>query len=206
MVNKFFDEGINSLKKVLALTKKQLLEMEGIKETMAEKIYTKINEGIIDVPLEVLMAASNVFGRGLAEKKLILIIEKFPNILELPCNQELIDNIIELEGFQEKTAKKFVSGLVLFKKFIKEHPMIKIKKATKKQKIKKGKYTNEVVAFSGVRDKELEKGIISQGGRISNTITSNTTLLIVKDIQSRSTKIKKAKEMKIKIIEYKKKK
>ncbi len=206
MINKFFDEGIDTLKKVLTITKKKLLEMEGIKETMAEKIYTKIKEGIIDVPLEVLMAASNVFGRGLAEKKLILIIEKFPNILELPCNQELIDNIIELEGFQEKTAKKFVSGLVLFKKFIKEHSVIKIKKATKKQKIKKGKYTNEVITFSGVRDQELEKEIIAQGGKISSTVTSNTTLLIVKDLQSKSSKIKKAKELKIKIIEYKKKK
>ena len=202
MVNKFFDEGIDTLKKVLALTEKRLLEMEGIKETMAEKIYTKINEGIIDVPLEVLMAASNVFGRGLAEKKLILITEKYPDILELQCNQELIDNIVELEGFQEKTATKFVHGLVLFKKFVKEHSVIKIKKATKKQKIKKGKYTNEVITFSGVRDKELEKEIISQGGKISSTVTSNTTLLIVKDIQSKSSKIKKAKELKIKITVY----
>ena len=43
--------------------------------------------------------------------------------------------------------------------------------------------------------------IISEGGKITTTITSNTDLLIVKDINENSSKIKKAKELGIRIVE-----
>ena len=42
--------------------------------------------------------------------------------------------------------------------------------------------------------------IVSMGGTIQNTINSKTTLVIVKDINNTSGKVKRAKELHIKLI------
>ena len=59
--------------------------------------------------------------------------------------------------------------------------------------------SNEIVVFSGFRDKELKEKIISQGGEVSDSLTKKTTLLIVKD-DKETTKTKKAKELGVKIV------
>jgi NAD-dependent DNA ligase len=56
------------------------------------------------------------------------------------------------------------------------------------------------VVFSGVRDKGKESYYLSQGYEISDSVNSNTKLLIVKDNHTKSTKIKKALELGIQII------
>lgn len=55
------------------------------------------------------------------------------------------------------------------------------------------------IVFSGVRDKEKEKYFISQDYEISDSVNSNTKLLIVKDKNAQTTKIKKAKSLGVKI-------
>ena len=55
------------------------------------------------------------------------------------------------------------------------------------------------IVFSGVRDKEKEKYFVSQGYEISDSVNSNTKLLIVKDKNAQTTKIKKAKSLGVKI-------
>ena len=56
------------------------------------------------------------------------------------------------------------------------------------------------IVFSGVRDKEKEKYFISQDYEISDSVNSNTKLLIVKDKNAQTTKIKKAKNLGVEIV------
>ena len=56
------------------------------------------------------------------------------------------------------------------------------------------------VVFTGVRDKELEKKIENGGGNVKSGVTKSVNYLIVKDKDSKSSKVEKAKELKIKII------
>lgn len=56
------------------------------------------------------------------------------------------------------------------------------------------------VVFSGVRDKDKEAQFQAQGYSISDSVNSNTKLLIVKDISSSSSKVKKAKQLGVKIV------
>ena len=62
------------------------------------------------------------------------------------------------------------------------------------------KYTNYSVCFSGVRDKELMKHIIDNGGQASDKWTKGVNYLVVKDITSTSSKMQKAKETNCKIM------
>lgn len=55
------------------------------------------------------------------------------------------------------------------------------------------------IVFSGVRDKEKEKYFVSHGYEISDSVNSNTKLLIVKDKNAQTTKIKKAENLGVKI-------
>jgi NAD-dependent DNA ligase len=64
------------------------------------------------------------------------------------------------------------------------------------------KYKNNTYVFSGIRDKELEKIIVASGGTIGSTISRKTTLLIIKNSNDETTKVKKAKELNIPIITY----
>ena len=56
------------------------------------------------------------------------------------------------------------------------------------------------VVFTGFRDNELEKFIKLNGGSIKTSISSNIDYLIIKDLDTTSSKIKKAKELNVKII------
>jgi NAD-dependent DNA ligase len=56
------------------------------------------------------------------------------------------------------------------------------------------------IVFSGVRDKEKEKYFVNHGYEISDSVNSNTKLLIVKDKNAQTTKIKKAKNLGVEIV------
>ena len=59
---------------------------------------------------------------------------------------------------------------------------------------------NLKIVFTGFRDKELEQFCISKGHEIMNSITKNINYLVVKDLDSQSSKIIKAKQYNIPIV------
>ena len=60
--------------------------------------------------------------------------------------------------------------------------------------------SSENIVFSGFRDKDLEKKAERLGHQISKDITKKVTLLVVKDLDSSTSKTEKAKSYGIKII------
>ena len=68
---------------------------------------------------------------------------------------------------------------------------------------KDGKYAGCAVCFSGVRDKDLEEEIKREGGTVVSGVSAKTTHLIVKDIDTFSNKVGKAKLLGVKIVTLK---
>ena len=198
LVKKFINSDLNTIKKIINAKKEDFLQIEGIKNTMAIKIYNNINSNIKEVELSKVMNASNMFGSGLGEKKLKLITDKYPNVLNI--NNNLYEKIIEIDSFSKLSTNKFIENLENFKEFLKIHDKITIQKVSNKKKLIGNKYNNEVIVFSGFRNEELKLKIESEGGRVGNTISKNTTKVIIKHIDNTSSKIKKAQEMDIPII------
>lgn len=71
---------------------------------------------------------------------------------------------------------------------------------TENKEVVSDKYANYNVCFSGVRDKDLMKYIIDNGGKASDKWTKGVNCLVVKDMTSTSSKMQKAKETNCRIM------
>jgi len=206
IITKLYDNSYDTLEKIISITKNDLLKIDGFKDKSASNIIESLNTIKTKSCLE-LMNASNLFGRGLGEKKLNLIIDKYPYIC-LDQNKALtltIDDIIKINGMGNITASLFISNLKKFYQFYNSLHIINddINKDIKDDinEINE-KYRNNIYVFSGIRDKKLEKIIIASGGTISTTVSKKTTALIVKNDDDETVKVINARKFNIPIIIY----
>ena len=118
-IKKIMDAGFNNVQDILNMKYEDFMKVNGFKEKTSRKILESIKQSINSVELPELMAATNIFGRGLGLKKLRFIMEAYPNILlEKETYNQKIEKISKLDGFKETSAKKFVDHIVDFIKFI----------------------------------------------------------------------------------------
>jgi len=204
IITKLYDNNYRTINEVINITKEQLLEIDGFKEKSAENILEAIKE-IKNKSCKDFMIASNILGRGLGEKKLDLIIEKYGFI----CDDKerslklTVNDIKEIQGMGDVNANLFIENLHKFYDFMEELGIeIKIKKEETKKEIKvKNKFFDGMhFVFSGFRDKDYEEIIKNNNGIVNDTITKTTNYLIVKDTSKITEKIKKAIEKGIKVI------
>jgi NAD-dependent DNA ligase len=196
---KFVNSGYTSVKEIIDASVDDLLELEGFKDKMAEKIYNSIQESLKDVELVDLMAASNIFGGGLGERKLGAILKVHPNIIKMKVGREkLIELIKDIDGFDDKTAIKFADGIQEFKDFLKELN-IPYKNKFENQQIG-SKFKDMKIVFTGFRNAEWEATIENEGGKMVNTVSKNTSLVVCTDKNESSSKLDKAKTLKVDIM------
>jgi NAD-dependent DNA ligase len=161
------------------------------------------------------MSASQIFGRGVGSRKLKLITDLYPNIIEI-YNKEGKDHVFKLinniNGFDDKTTTKIVDNMKEFQEWLGK--LLKLKKNVLKdqnsnnlnnndlQKYNNNikNYSNITIVFTGFRDKDIEIILEKLNSKITNSISKNTNLLIATNPHEKSSKIEKAKELKIKII------
>jgi DNA ligase (NAD+) len=123
----------------------------------------------------------------------------------------LLDKILLVPGFSNTTAELFVSNFDNFLKFYNNIAKIKDLSRFDKvcSKVTGDKFKDQIIVFTGARDPELEKFIISNGGKIGSSVSSKTTILVHADDADTSTsKFVKASELNVKIMkisEFKKK-
>ena len=208
IIIKLYDNSFDTLQKIINIKKEDLLKIDGFKEKSSENLI-KALEKIKDKNCLDILVASNLLGRGLGERKLKLIFNKYPYI----CNSQeeglklTIKDIKKINGFGEISAKLFIDNLYKFYEFYNSLNIhIKDNKNDNKNDKKISKYKDKIYVFSGFRNKELEKNIIENDGEISSSVSKKTTALIVKDYDkdkdSGTTKIKNAIKFNIPIILY----
>lgn len=200
IVGKLMKQGYTSLKEILSLSVKDLIEVEGFKEVLSNKIYTNIQTAIKDVDLITLMKASNKFGRGIGEKKIKPIMDKYPDILVSKETQELkIEKVKTVEGMADLSSRTFVMNIDCFIEFLKdiglEYKLSQPSQKTEQIINKQNPLYEKKIVMTGFRDKEIEEFITKSGGEISSSVSKSTFKLIVKDKNDNSSKIKKAKEI-----------
>lgn len=222
---KIIKEGYDDIFKILKANKKDLYEIEGLGETSVKKIFKNLDEGLKDKQLYELMTASQLLGRGIANKKFKVITKNYPNILSIyeekgkSYTKKILNN---LEGFSDITIDKIVDGFPEFinyhKKILKIKPDLIKKDNTKDKKNKENnkdnnkdnenklknkkleKYKNKTIVFTGFRDKEIENELEKIDAKVTTSISKNTDFLVAVNITEKSNKIEKAKELKVKIL------
>ncbi|ATZ80360.1 NAD-dependent DNA ligase [Bodo saltans virus] len=200
IITKLVEKNYTTVESIIAAKKEDLYLIDGLGKKMVDKIYVEIDRAFAEMTLETFMAASNKLGRGLGEKKIAEILSMYPQILKEPT-KGLYDKIMLVPGFSNTTAELFVSNLENFKKFY--NNIAKIKDLTRFDKVCTkiigNKFKDQTIVFTGIRDTELEKYIISNGGKISTSVSSKTSLLVHADDADTSTsKFVKASELKVK--------
>ena len=196
-ITKLYDNGFNTLLKIISASKNDLQNIESFGERSAERIYTNIHAGLQNITIPSLLSASGIFGFGLGSKKIELLFNNIPDILSIYKNiseDDLMSKIMNIEGYSEKTALKIVQNIRWADKFI---LMVKPFVTYKKIEVASQQLKGMKFLMSGFRDKNLENEIIKRGGKITSSVSSNTTGLIVLNKQSSTGKIKKAEELNV---------
>lgn len=210
VVKKLYDNGYTSILKILTANENDLMNIEGLGFDSINRIFEEIDKSFDNVSLPIFMYASHKFGRGLGEKKLYEIIKVYPNILIVDwSDEEMYNKILEINGFSEKLATLFIKNFHKFKKFynkikvLKDISRFEKEKTNKTKKVKKDIFEDMIIVFTGFRDKDLEKFITDNGGKVTTSVSKKTTLIIRGDDES-SSKIEKGKELGIEIVTKKK--
>jgi DNA ligase (NAD+) len=204
LYNKMYDGGFHTIKEIMNIRVEDLLELDGIKEKSANKIYDSIHN-VIDKDLEIekIITGSSILD-SVGYKILKKITSKYPKIFyeDMDITIEMLN---EIPSIQEKTSIKIMEKLPKIKEFLLEHNQLKFKK--KKIVIKKNEVkekpkllNNKNIVITGKRDKKILEKIELDGGVIQNTVNKKTDILIVETIESQSSKMKKAKELNIEIL------
>lgn len=208
-IEKLYNNGFDTLKKIFNATVDDLTDIEGIQQKSAHRIVDAIKSSITGVSVAKLAAASGCLGVGIGERKIQSILDVHPNILDYNItNDKMIDKIKEIDGFQKKTASKFAINLPKFVDFIKEHPMIQLENPKKKvveivfedEEDDKPSLRGKTIVFSGVRDKDIENIITTAGGKVTTSVSKKTSVLVVAKRYSASSKELNAEKLGIEIL------
>lgn len=214
-VNILINSGYNSIKSILNIKKEDLLKLDGFKERRAMKIYEAIQDAINNADIIDILSSANIFERGFGKKKIKLLFNTYPNILDKIINGEkkkpveLIMIISQLDAFGRKTASSFVKNIDKAKKFINDIGLMykydefienNSSSDNNSEKSISNKLDNVRVVITGFRSKELEQLIENNGGSIGTSISRKVNYLIVKDLDENTTKANKAKKLGIPLI------
>lgn len=189
IITQLWDAGYQTIEDILNVSQNQLEKIDRFGKRKSQIVYNSIQKSIKDVQLSKLMHASGLF-RGLGGKKLAL--------LEHFTTKPTIDQVMEIEGFAEISAKVFVDNYDNFFTFVENLP---IKIAEKVEATKVGTdLEGKSFVYTGVRDKESEEIILSRGGKIGGSVSKTTTHLVMKTKGSNSAKELKAISLGVKIL------
>ena len=200
---RIMEAGYDTVPKIINMSTEDFLKVEGFKNTMANKIYNGIKDKTHAASLIILMSASNLFGRTLGEKKIELIMNEYPDILiSKETNTQKTQKILSVKGIAEKSATIFVESIESFNNFIKEcglehklHNQHFINK-----NVELNVLYNKTIIMTGFRDKNLEDKIKNAGAKLGSSVSKNTYLVIVKNLEEDTGKATDAKKIGIPLI------
>ena len=183
---------------IVNMKKEDFLELPGIKETSAKKIYDGIEEAIKTKDVGLIVAASNVFGAGISEKIIANVLKEYPEFFATKDTNSLIKNkLAKISGLGDITVEKLLQGRDPFLEFT-EKIGYTIKAVD--MKAMKTEVTKKQFVITGPRDKSVIQKLESMGGELVKGVTKSTYMLIAEDVSSNTSSIQKAKKYNIPII------
>ena len=189
VVSQIWDAGYRTIRDILNLTINDLESIDRFGKRKSKIVFDSIKKSTTNIQLSKLQHATSIFV-GLGSKKLAL--------LEHFTEKPTIQQVMEIEGFAEISAKTYVENYDKFRTFIEGLPV------TISEKVEVVAVGDDligmVVVFTGVRLKEEEKLLELRGAKIGSSVSKNTTHLVCKDPNSGSSKLEKAKSLGIQIM------
>lgn len=197
-INKLAENGVTSIRDLMSLDARALKALN-MGDKNAERIAASIQKVKAQGTCDNFMVASNLFGRGIGGTRVKAILEMYPEILNgvVPQKQR------KVEGVGQKTLDGFFAGLPKFFEMMNDIGVpctIPTTSQRPPEASQRHALINQVIVFTGFRDKALKEVVEERGGVVAAGITKKTTLVVAKDPDEDSTKLAKARDMGIKIV------
>jgi DNA ligase (NAD+) len=174
-VRKMYEHGLDTLLKILAVDKKELLQIDGFKDKSATRIVENIQKGLQEVNAPELLGAASVFGFGVGRKRVIALMTDIPDLLTAK-KKGLKKRILGVEGFSEIMAQKVYENIDNAVEFI--DTVSQYVSFTEDTRVSDALVGQKFV-FSGFRSKELEQNIVDRGGKTATSVSKKTSGVIV---------------------------
>lgn len=190
-VTELFNNGFDTAEKIINMQESQLVSILG---SNGSKVYESISEKLTNVPLYMLMGAYST-ARGIGTRKIKKLQKEFNERL---LSIKSINDIINVEGFDVKTANQVLKCIEMFVPFLEQiSSRVVVNYNTNNSS---GEFTGKSIVFTGFRDSNLENTIEQQGGNVSSGVSKKTSLVVAKDITENSSKIQKANQLGIPVV------
>lgn len=208
-VNRLIAAGYNSVPKVLHMKLNDFENVEGFKEKLSNKIYDSIHDKVKNASLLQIAAASNKLGRGIGERKLKPILEKYPTFFtRSETDEEKKILLLSVNGIGKENAESIVSNIPAFLEFLQQCDLSnklqekpkEIQKIIVTDQMKAHPLYNKKIVMTKVRDKEIIEYLKKYNASLVDSVKIDTFVLIVKSKSDKSNKTTKAEELKIQIM------
>ena len=181
--------GITSVSDLLNATPQQLAAIPGVGPGVSQQLYRDVQATVSNIGLPKIMDASGFFS-GIGERRFEALLEGYPNFLEYAYQEPsyLVSMITQVHGFSDTLAAGIANNMSAFATWLTQHPMIRIAAPAPVLQIQpaaepgKESLAGKTIVFSGKRDRPLEARIVQAGGKIGNSVSGNTSYLVMEDI------------------------
>jgi len=200
-IERLYMAGYDSLFKILAMKESDFKGIDGFGDVSAKNTYEAINSGCKNLPLDVLLSSSGIFGNGFGNRMITLLLAKVPNVFDDSLSNERLTELInEVEGFSSKNTSKIIEHLPKAKQFLYEiKNYIEILPVVQQIQSVENSFT---YVFSGFRDSILEKKLIDAGHKVVGSVSKSVNFVVVPSLNfTESSKTTKAKTLGITIID-----
>lgn len=199
-IRKFYEGGLDSVEKIVNASEKELSQIEGIGAKLSKKLRGQFDKYADNgVSFAKLLSAYNVFGGVIGEKTCQMIFDSLSDedidTIFKRCKTP-IKSLLAVPGVAKTTANIFNNGIGIFFYIIENSPF-PISYVKNNVVLADNP---ESVCFTGFRNKEWEERLSKEGHKVVSGVSKNTTILVTKDKESSSSKVKKAKELSIPIL------
>lgn len=198
IITKLVNAGYDTIPKIIQITIDDMLEIDGFGETLATKIYNNLQSALDRLDILTLMVASNIFGRGFGERQIKKILNVYPDIVHeysKKNHNKWRANLLELRGFDTITVDNFLAALPQFQEFYKVISDIIDVQPYENIASDTGIFQGQTIVFTGFRNKFWKAFVEVEGGKVSGSVSGNTSLLVYNDGEESSAKYIKAKKL-----------
>jgi NAD-dependent DNA ligase len=203
-IARIMDTGNDTIPKIIHMSKADFLKVEGFKEKLATKIHEGIRDRLAAASLLTIMSASNIFGRGISEKKIEPIMLALPDILTLQESaEEKTRKVMSVKGMARKTAELFVANIPAFLEFIKEcgleHLLSQDSSVSAVEIDVTHPLNGKSIVMTGFRDESFGESLKKVGAKLGSSVSKNTFAVLVKDKDEDTGKANEARKLGIPI-------
>lgn len=175
------------------LSLQDFLKLPLTKEKMASKLFKNI-QATKSLPISSFLTGLGISGTGRNTWELLL--EKYPSLNAIRAVESA--DIVKIKGFADKLGEQIVRGLK--EKSDQIHDLLEVGVSPIDYVPAKASGVLDGLSFviTGTLSKpraQIQKDIKAQGGTVLGAVTKNTSVLIVNDKESNSSKLIKAKEL-----------